>query len=140
MKAKELVLTRKQLKVLKGMGFEPKTETTFVWGKWKRAIKPSWELHYTKDLEGMEDQFKIKPTLTAEELIHHMPASYLGGILNIEIKIDGVWTFYKKTEEGKEKRLCTGTGYNVKDALYATIYTALEELGEENEEEENKKE
>lgn len=133
MKGKDLVLTRKQMKELKKMGFRVEGETVFVWGKFYGDSKPKWKLFKSSTLRGIEDSFKIRKTLTFEEMFEEVIPSMIegDGRLKVEVRDEGAWVW---VEYPSGTRMHTGTGNRMIDAAYATLFSIVKYRSEINEE------
>lgn len=133
MKGKDLVLKRKQMKELEKMGFKLEKETVFVWGRFNRDSKRKWKLFKSNMLRGIEDGFKIRKTLTFEEMFEEVIPSMIegDGKLKVEVRDDGAWV---RVEYPSGARMHTGTGIRMIDAAYATLFSIVKYRSERNEE------
>lgn len=133
MKGKDLVLTRKQMKELKKMGFKLEGETVFVWGKFNGDSKQKWRLFKPSTLKGIEDSFKIRKTLTFEEMFEEVIPSMVegDGKLKVDVRDGGAWVW---VEYPSGEKMFTGTGLRMISAAYATLYSMVRHRSEMNEE------
>lgn len=133
MKGKDLVLKRYQMKELEKMGFKLEKETVFVWGRSDRDSKRKWKLFKSNMLRGIEDGFKIRKTLTFEEMFEEVIPSMIegDGRLKVEVRDEGAWAWVEYTSVA---RMHTGTGTRMIDAAYATLFSIVKYRSERNEE------
>lgn len=135
MKGKDLVLRRSQMKELEKMGLKLEKETVFVWGRFDRDSKRKWKLFKSNMLRGIEDGFKIRKTLTFEEMFEEVIPSMVEGDGRLKIEVrddDGAWAW---VEYPSGARMHTGTGVRMIDATYATLFSIVKYRSEMNEEE-----
>lgn len=133
MKGKDLVLKRYQMKELEKMGFKLEKETVFVWGRSDRDSKRKWKLFKSNMLRGIEDGFKIRKTLTFEEMFEEVIPSMIegDGRLKVEVRDEGAWVWVEYTSVA---RMHTGTGTRMIDAAYATLFSMVKYRSKMNEE------
>lgn len=127
MKGKDLVLKRRQMKELEKMGFRLEKETVFVWGKFNGDSKQKWKLFKSSTLRGIEGSFKIRKTLTFEEMFEEVIPSMIEGEgrLKIDVRDEGAWTW---VEYLYVERTHMGTGLRMIDALYATLFSIVKHM------------